>query len=45
MRRPSSPEKSGIELGLQAIATAHVLYLVPLAGIEFCIQVIDFTVF
>jgi hypothetical protein len=34
MRRPNFSEKSGIELGLQAIVIAHVLYLVPLAGIE-----------
>jgi hypothetical protein len=31
MRRPKSPEKSGIELALQAIVIAHVLCLVPLA--------------
>lgn len=32
--RKNSPEKSGIELGQQAIVIAYVLYLVPLAGIE-----------
>ena len=34
MRRPNFPEKSGIEPGLQAVVIAHVLCLVPLAGIE-----------
>jgi hypothetical protein len=31
MRRPNSPEKSGIEPGLQAVVITRVLYLVPLA--------------
>jgi hypothetical protein len=32
MRHPNSTEKSGIELGPQAIVITDVLYMVPLAG-------------
>jgi hypothetical protein len=35
----------GIEPRLEVVVIAYVFRVVPLAGIEFCIQVIDFTVF